>query len=209
MKTYCSFASRLPPPASLLFLALLLQTSGCSLLRTQPDGADLAWDARRARLEQITRFTVQARLSSGLLGAKGNLHWRQRPDDFEMRVSGPLGVNTMNIAGNEHGVEIRTARESFRTADPEGLLRERLGWTLPLRQMRWWALGLPAPSSAAELELDSSGRVLNLEQDGWTLEFDEYQDAGTIELPRRFELANSEATIKVVVDAWSDLAGSP
>lgn len=183
--------------------------SGCSILRTQPEGADLAWDARRAQLEQITQFTVQARVSSGLLGAKGNLHWRQRPDHFEMRVSGALGANAMNISGNGDTVVIRTARESFHTADPEGLLREQLGWTFPLRQLRWWVLSLPAPTSEAELELDPFGRVLSFEQDGWTLEFHEYQNAGMIELPRKFELANSEATIKVVVDAWSELAGSP
>jgi outer membrane lipoprotein LolB len=188
-----------------------LLSAGCSILGTRSAESQAAWDLRRAQLEQITRFTVQARVSSGLLGAKGNLHWRQRPDDFEMRVSGPMGVNAMNITGNERAVVIRTAKESFRTRDPEGLLQEQLGWTFPLRQLRWWALSLPAPGSESELELDASGRLLTLEQDGWTLEFDEYQwvgqSAGVIELPRRFELANGEATIKVVVDVWSDLAG--
>lgn len=174
------------------------------------DEANAAWDLRRAQLEQITQFTVQARVSSGVLGPKGNLHWRQHADDFEMRVAGALGVNAMNITGKGSTVEIRTARENVRTADPEGLLREQLGWSFPLRHLRWWVLGLPAPAAAeSRLELDPSGRLLSLEQDGWTLEIDEYQAAGMFELPRKFELASGEATIKVVVDAWSDLAGLP
>lgn len=196
-----------------LALAASLFLASCSILSKKSAESDLAWDARRAQLEQITRFTVQARVSSGVLGPKGSLHWRQRPDDFEMRVSGPLGANAMTLTGNDAAVEIRTAAERFSTTDPERLLREQLGWTFPLRQLRWWALSLPAPSSDAELELDPAGRVLVLKQDGWTLEFDEYQPvergAGPIDLPRRFQFANGKATIKVVVDAWSDLAGLP
>ena len=40
---------------------------------------------------------------------------------------------------------------------------------------------------------------------GWTLQFDEYQDAGALALPRKFEVANSEIRLKVDVDTWSDL----
>ena len=47
--------------------------------------------------------------------------------------------------------------------------------------------------------------VVELEQDGWTLEYDEYQAVGGLQLPRKFEVANDEVTIKVVVDTWSDL----
>lgn len=196
--------------AALWIPALVFLSSGCSMMARTSDEANAAWDLRRAQLEQITQFTVQARVSSGVLGPKGNLHWRQRADDFEMRVAGALGVNAMNITGNGSTVEIRTARENVRTADPEGLLREQLGWSFPLRHLRWWVLGLPAPAAAeSRLELDPSGRLLSLEQDGWTLEIDEYQAAGMFELPRKFELASGEATIKVVVDAWSDLAGLP
>ena len=44
-----------------------------------------------------------------------------------------------------------------------------------------------------------------LEQDGWALSYDEYQRAGAVELPRKFEVANSELRLKVVVDTWSEL----
>lgn len=198
-----------PLPSSLFIWAVLaasLLSASCSILGQKPGEAQTAaWDARRTQLEQITGFTVQARVSSGLMGARGNLHWRQRPDDFQMRVSGAFGVSAMNITGNDHTVEIRTANESVRTTDPEGLLREQLGWSFPLRQLRWWVLSLPSPASEAEVELDLLGRVQSMEQDGWTLEFDEYQNTGGLDLPRKFELAGDEVTIKVVVDAWSDL----
>lgn len=168
--------------------------------------AESAWEARRLRLAQIDRFTLQARVSSGgLFGVKGNLHWRQAPDSFDMRVAGPFGIGAATISGRGREVEIRTSKRTIVSQDPETDLRERLGWTFPVSHLRSWVLGTPAPGSKAEFELDEDGRLLTLEQDGWTLEYTEYQDAGSLQLPRKFEVANSEVRIKVIVDTWSGL----
>ena len=165
-----------------------------------------AWEARRAQLVRIDRFTLQARVSSGgLFGVKGNLHWRQLPDSFDMRVAGPFGIGAATISGRGNEVQIRTAKRSFTTTDPEGDLQSRLGWTFPVSHLRYWVLGQPAPGSKAEFELDRAGRITSIEQDGWTLQFEEYQDAGAVELPRKFEVANAEIRLKVIVDTWSEL----
>ena len=168
--------------------------------------SQLAWETRRARLVQIDRFTLQARVSSGgIFGVKGNLHWRQSGDSFEMRVAGPFGVGAASLTGHGKNVEIKTSKRTFTTQDPEGDIHKRLGWTFPVMHLRYWVLGQPAPGSAADFELDASGQLVELEQDGWTLEYDEYQAVGALALPRKFEVANDEVTIKVVVDSWADL----
>ena len=165
-----------------------------------------AWEARRAQLVRIDRFTLQARVSSGgLFGVKGNLHWRQLPGSFDMRVAGPFGIGAATISGRGNEVQIRTAKRSFTTTDPEGDLKARLGWTFPVSHLRYWVLGQPAPGSKAEFALDGAGRITSIKQDGWTLQFEEYQDAGAVELPRKFEVANEELRLKVIVDTWSEL----
>jgi len=187
--------------------AAALSLGGCALWSRHSPEAELAWDARRALLAQVSGFSVQARVAAGgPFGGKGNLYWRQRADGFDMRVAGPMGSGVLAIAGDPRSVEIRTAEGTFHTSDPEGTLRERLGWSFPVSRLRYWALGMPAPGSPAEVELDESGRVLVMAQDDWTMEYDEYRVAGSFDLPRRFEMANSDITIKVVVDAWADVA---
>jgi outer membrane lipoprotein LolB len=189
--------------SSVILLSLFLQ--GCVSLRPS-ESSQAAWEARRARLAQIDRFTLQARVSSGgLFGVKGNLHWRQLPGSFDMRVAGPFGIGAATITGQGREVQVRTSKRSFTTTDPEGDLKARLGWTFPVEHLRYWVLGQPAPGSKAEFAFDRAGRIISLEQDGWTLAFDEYQDAGALELPRKFEVANSELRLKVVVDTWSGL----
>ena len=189
---------------SVLVWVVLL--AGCSVFQMKKEPSERAWEARRAQLSQIDRFVLQARVSSGgLLPVKGNLNWKQQRDDFEMRVAGPFGVGAATIIGRGGTVEIRSSKGVFTTQNPEQDLHDRLGWTFPVSHLRYWALGLPAPGSDVEMELDDGGRITTLAQDDWTLEYDEYQDAGALELPRKFAVANAEVKIKVVVDDWSDL----
>ena len=193
-------------PRFVVYIAALLAVSGCSLLHMKSDKAEVAWEARRESLARIDRFTLQARVSSGgVFGVKGNLHWRQDGDVFEMRVAGPFGVGAANISGRGRQVEIRSSKGTFTTHDPEKDIHDRLGWAFPVSHLRYWVLGVPAPTSDAELEIDEDGRIVTLEQDDWTLEFDEYQEAGALDLPRKFLVANAEVRIKVVVDSWSGL----
>ena len=189
-------------PATLGALMLL---GGCAAIPQHSAESTRLWEARHARLAQIEQFTVQARASSGFFGSKADLHWHQRGDDFEMRVTGPFGAGAVNISSAAGTVTVRTAQETYTTPDPELFLFQRLGWTFPIRHLRWWALGLPAPNTGSALQWDNAGQLLTLEQDGWKLSFDEYRDAGEVNLPRKFSLSNAEVTIKVVVDAWSDL----
>jgi outer membrane lipoprotein LolB len=185
-------------------ILLSLFAQGCTHLK-HSEKSGLAWEARRAQLARVDRFTLQARVSSGgLFGVKGNLHWRQAPDRFDMRVAGPFGIGAATISGRGREVEIKTAKRSFVTQDPEGDLKARLGWTFPVTHLRYWVLGQPAPGTPAEFEIDAAGRIVSIEQDGWTLEFSEYHP-GSPGLPRKFEVANAELRLKVVVDTWSDL----
>lgn len=172
----------------------------------KPDKSALAWEARRARLSQIDRFNLEARVSSGgLFGVRGQLTWKQLPDQFDMRVAGPFGIGAAQISGRGSQIEIRTAKRTFTTDDPERDLRQRLGWTFPVSHLRWWVLGVPAPGTDPVVEFDADGHLVKLEQDDWQLSYDEYQSAGSLELPRKFEVANSEVRIKVVIDRWSGL----
>lgn len=189
-----------------VYATALLTTTGCSLLPMKSEKSRLAWEARRELLTGIDRFSLQARVSSGgVFGVKGNLTWRQQGERFDMHVAGPFGIGAASIRGQGKQIEIRTAKRTITTDDPERDLHDRLGWTFPVTHLRYWVLGVPAPGSAAEVEHDREGRLESLAQDGWTLEVSEYQRAGGLELPRKFEVANDEVRIKVVVDSWSDL----
>ena len=165
------------------------------------------WEARSAELQHVDRFLMQARGSYGrLMPVKADLRWQQNADNsFELRVSGPFGIGAATIAGTENNVTVRTRSGTYQSDDPQGWIENKMGWTLPLAGLRYWVLGLPSPYSEADIELNPQGQIVTLQQDGWHLAYSEYQRAEGYELPRKFEVANDDVRLKVVVDGWSDL----
>jgi outer membrane lipoprotein LolB len=187
--------------------ACVVLLSGCaSVGPIDQERANAHWTARRAQLEQISHFTVQGRASvSGPTSGTANLIWHQAPEEFDMHLAGPLGVGAMSLAGDSHEVRVRAKNRSFVTNDPEGSLRENLGWALPLAGLRYWILSLPSPKSDFDVKLDASGLPQTLTQDGWALSYTDYVETQKIELPRRIVLSRDDVKIRVIVDAWSDL----
>lgn len=188
--------------STLLGAALL---AGCATL---PQGnrqqAEQNWAAHRQDISAIDAFDLQARIAGSALGAKADVLWQQAADgSYRIRVSGPFGAGGMSLRGDAHQVEVTTGEGTFTTANPEDWLRQRMGWTLPLAGLRWWALGLPAPHGPAHVELDDSGKIVVLEQDGWRLTYDSYAAAGRWQLPRRFDAGNGTVSLRVLADQWT------
>jgi outer membrane lipoprotein LolB len=165
--------------------------------------AQQAWEARRAALQRLHAFTLQGRLAeTGLVSFGGTLSWMQDGESFQARFFGPLGVGAVAISGTPQEMEVRSKDGSTRTRDPEAFMQQQFGWSLPLRGLRYWVLGLPAPGGETQLKLDESGRILALKQDGWELDYAEYQDVDGLGLPKKFTIGDSDRGFKVFVDQW-------
>ena len=196
-------------PRALLAGAAALLLAGC-FNNVQPESAgnseqaERSWAARRAALQHLHSFTLQGRLAeSGLVSFGGALIWMQDGEEFQARFYGPLGVGAVAISGTPEDMEVRSKDGIARTRDPEAFMQQQFGWSLPLRRLRHWVLGLPAPDSRVEaLKLDESGRILSLRQDGWELAYTEYQTVAGLELPKKFTISDSERGFKVFVDQW-------
>jgi len=187
-------------------VGLLVALSGCA---TQPPG-ELPpigdFDERRDVLSALDAWAFSGRIAvrDGDDGFNGNLHWEQRRDYFDARVSGPLGAGTVLIAGDADKVTITDDDgEVTALADPERTLEARYGWRIPVGSLSWWALGLPDPSRPATSEVDESGRLASLEQGGWSVDIDQYRGAGGASMPRRLTARQGSARVRLVIDRWT------
>src|SRR5690606_15853869 len=87
---------------------LLVAAAGCATQR----GAGLPefddWDSRRDALSSLSEWEFHGRIgvSAGDDGFNGKLRWWQHDDVFVASVSGPLGVGTVKIQGDERQVSV-------------------------------------------------------------------------------------------------------
>ncbi len=191
-----------------LCLAVVLFASGCAPLQTRPihsEATELRWAQRSEALAAIHGFSLQGRFTQ-VGGSGGNLRWQQRADgQFELQLSGPFGAGAILMSGTADGVEVRSKEGTQFTSDPQQWMLQHLGWTLPLDNLRSWALGRPAPGAVEHYELDESGQLTLLQQDGWTVRFDRYKAVGSLALPGRIEAEQQDVQLRLVIDRWDAL----
>ena len=169
-----------------------------------PDMGD--WETRKSVLGDTDEWEFAGRIgvSAGDEGFNGKLWWRQDGVVFRARISGPLGVGTIFINGDRRELTL-TDRDGVVTEliDAEVELRERFGWTIPVTSLRYWALGIPDPSSLSEPSFDETGQLSALRQRNWQVTISQYADGGGQSMPRRLTAINDDIKVRLVIDNWT------
>lgn len=187
-------------PVAIALVALL---AACvpAPVRGPSDAALLATQAAyEADLRDETDWHLEGRLAvrAGGEGGSGRLDWRQRGEDYEIRLSAPVTGKGWQLLGGQGGVRLEGLDGGpLAGDDARALLAEATGWDIPVADLAWWVRGGRAPG-AAEIEFGPDGRPVRLLQQGWTVEYREW--AG--ERPRRVYASRGEASVRLVVDRW-------
>ncbi|MBB5018416.1 outer membrane lipoprotein LolB [Chitinivorax tropicus] len=135
-------------------------------------------------------------------GQHGNVSWRHQPDMDEVEMRSPLGSIVAKLRVDTQGAMIDFGEGRIEHApDVETLTKTLLGWELPLTGLRYWVFAQPAPTSPAQTEKDPQGRVTQLEQAGWVIEYANYPDNQS--LPGKIIMRRTPLEIRLVVDTWS------
>lgn len=194
---------------NLLIPALVLLLAGCAGLGPQESiegpGNKEDWTTHKTRVSEIDGWQI-----SGKIGIRapqdsgsGTLFWLQRQDYFDIRLSGPLGRGATRLTGRPDAVALEVAGQGrFEAESPEALVESQLGWQLPVSNLLWWVRGLPAPDSRSRIALDANGRLANLQQDGWDIQYLGYSEEDGYALPSRIKLAGRDLQITLVVKDW-------
>jgi len=131
-----------------------------------------------------------------------SIRWRQRDERYRIDLSGPLGAGGASIEGDPRSVAITTAEGTRRARSPEALLAKTLGWSLPVSAVRWWVLGVPAPGSRQVLARDEAGRLAQLRQRGWRIEYERWTEEAGYALPTVIRMRRNELRVRLVVARW-------
>jgi outer membrane lipoprotein LolB len=190
--------------AAHLIVACAALLAGCATLHPKPappGGAAVSWDARLKDLEQASRWDLDGRaaVALGQQGWQASLNWRQSGAESDLHLAGPLGVGALAIKVTPAGLSLNGAPPSDSVV---AQLQDRLGFELPLDNLRYWLLGIPDPSSPFELTRNAQDRAAHLSQAGWSIDYGDYMAGNGDLLPKRLVLSRGEARVRIAVDRW-------
>jgi outer membrane lipoprotein LolB len=175
---------------------------GCASHPTKPAGPALVpWDQRVTALDRAASWELSGRaaVAIGEQGWQANLDWRQSGGESDLHLAGPFNVGALSIKVTPAGVSVNDAPPSAAMVEQ---LQARLGFELPLDNLRYWLLGIPNPAVPFELTRNAEDRAQHLAQAGWDIDYDKYLPSGSDALPARLTLSRADARVRVIVDRW-------
>jgi outer membrane lipoprotein LolB len=192
-----------------LLLTIISVVSSCATLpapQKENDAQSLAnWNTREQQIRTIDRWLLSGRFSakSDNEAWNGALTWQQTRDDYAIRISGPLNQGSAELTGNDRYARLSvSAKETWEDQDAESILRKHLGFALPVKELRYWILGVPAPGPVSRFELDADGTVLQFRQNGWIVKFKNYVIVEQVQLPGKLFIEQKEFEFRLVLDQW-------
>jgi outer membrane lipoprotein LolB len=179
-----------------LAVPLALMLGGCASLQS---GMPIQPESPLA-----SRWTLQGRIGvqSGEQSVSGQIHWQHREASDEVLMTSPLGQGVARIVRDAGGVALEIPNQPPRRApDADTLTREALGYALPVAGLAWWAQASPEPGKPFEATRDAAGRLAQLRQSGWVIDYQQYA-ADAPARPRKLMVSREGLEIRLVVDSW-------
>ena len=165
---------------------------------------------RAAQVSAFDDWSLDGRLalSDGKEGGSGALNWIQHgnPAGFHS------GERWAGVRGSCRSTPLARCLKwpmvrCTGTQSVTELVKKQIGWKVPVDALQWWVRGLAFPGDWQSRRFDDAGRLVRLEQSGWTVEFSQYQDEGPAWMPGKLNARRADYAVKVVVKKWQIGAG--
>ena len=188
------------PAACVVALALFL--GACAQVPVKPATPAQAEATARTQIDYTGRFAVKYNDQNGTeKNAYGNFNWHQDGETVSVELKSPLGQTLAVIESAPASATLELPNRPPQTAAKvDDLMHDALGFSLPVSNLRYWLQPSAAPGSKATTDTDArNGRIKELRQDGWTVDYYEYTDDNNV---KRMNLTHEEPplAIRIVID---------
>ncbi len=186
------------------FWVLMGAMMGCTTTLLPPQHlTTIHKPSKEKTIKELGSFTLNGKIgfSDGKQGGNAALQWEERGKDYRIRLYGPLGSGSIQIMGDAKQVQlIRDDGTMVHAKDPEALIQQELGWVIPVSGLRYWLRGTPAPGiPPTEIQVDDHGRIWQIKQTGWVIDYQAYQAKPGYFMPYKLLLKNGSIRLKFIL----------
>ena len=194
VNAFLSDSMKIPPKSNIFLIMMAYLITGCVssnqslFLKDNKDVLYPLFDEWNAS----GRFVVIYEKES--INAK--FIWKQKTDEFELRILNSLGLRSIVFRGNNQGINSIDGAASDDIIANEDLLE-----LIPLSEMRFWLTGNPNPMIEFSLYTKDSENI-SFTQSGWNVKILENREIDSFYFPEKINISNSESSITILISDW-------
>jgi outer membrane lipoprotein LolB len=154
------------------------------------------WNLHEKALQTIDSWIVKGKVgvSDGVQAQSLNFSWTQQGQNYEIDFYGPLGVKVATLIKQKTEVSLLTSSGKKTAKDPESLMVEELGFSMPVSGLSQWVMGLPQSTTSPKM-LNSFGYLSRLQEDGWDVSYISYQRRKGLGFPHQMILKRGNVRV--------------
>ena len=170
---------------------------------------NVSWAERQQALVKIEQFHIAGAVAikTPQQAQTANVNWQQQQQTFAIALYGPLGAGRVTLSGAPGHTQLLASGKTYRAKTPEALMQQVLGWHLPISHLDYWIRGLPAPHSPAQLHFDEFNHLIQLQQDGWQIDYQRYTAVEQYDLPSKLQMTYDgklgHLSVRMVISQWT------
>jgi outer membrane lipoprotein LolB len=191
----------------ILFLLLTIIVTGCAQLPTTDQALPVnsTWESQKLKLQQLTDWSFSGKL--GVFSPEGrdsvNINWQQSQENFHIILTGPLGINVLDINKVNQNTLI-IDEETYVSDNFDSLIMELSGMELPVEELQQWIKGNPHDAS---YQLNEDNQLISLlggqEETGlWLITYSDFRSINNVNLPYSLQLSRGDLRLKFKISRW-------
>ena len=198
---------------------LVVFTASCTTIETAVESIDLdVYRQHAASISTLDRWDIRGRISvrAGSKGEIGRMLWTRNGDSHHLELYGNFGSRRIRMVQDSDSAVLEdTQGRKIIGSTIQAVLEERTEQKLPIDALTYWMTGAIYPRASSVNVWDIDGRLITIQQSGWSVHFSKYRAYGEYELPTRLNIVSLADTtltdesddrtvdeIRIVISEW-------
>lgn len=156
--------------------------------------------------EQVHSWKLNGAIggNNGQKAWSATVYWQEySAQSYTLQLFGPVGMGTLKLIGNGNAVTLVTSKgERLHAPTAEALFAQQTGWHLPVSNLHYWVRGVPVPGGGAKTQYNDRHQLVELQQQGWSIQYGNYTTVNGVNLPTQLFLSKPPLKIRMAINAW-------
>ena len=189
-----------------MFFLIIIFAESCAVNKNNAPENQIYKEDHFNQLGSLNHWVVEGKIGYRDSGGGGSawVSWSQSKEEFEIKLSGPFGINTKIIKGSFNHAELQPEDYHISVSQNYDIYQKKsiiLG--TQIEHLQFWIRGMASPSlTNIEKRYNGDGTLASLKQAGWRLDFSDYKSIGKLKLPNKIKGKEGVYEFNLSIKKW-------